>query len=199
MLAAIAIFSVLLLVGCGKEDPELAKYKEEMQGCHDRINALVIDIEGIDLNSEDRAEILLECLDQMNEEFSYMATLEVPSEFANVEELADEASANLSRAVSLYHQAFDYPDGYDPSLVQAAQEYYSRAFRRLSYIGTIMQGEIPQDEHVTIVGEDEGEPSDAGEPSDGDEPDGGIQDDEGTQNDDASYDEGDTMEEEAEE
>lgn len=157
VLLIFAFIAILAVSGCAREDEELTAYKESMQAFNDRIQNLVSDIDSIDLDSEDKGQILLECLDEMDTAFAEMAALPVPQQFENISDLADEASANLSRAVSLYHQAFDTPTGYDPSLIQAAQEYYSRAFRRISYIGTIMQGKIPQDEHVTIVHEDDEE------------------------------------------
>ena len=149
----------VILTGCGKKDDGLEEYRAEMSAFTDTINELVSSIESIDLESETRTEELLGYLDEMDAAFTAMGNLEVPEQFANIEELADEASANLSKSVSLYHQAFDNPENYDPQLIEAALEYYSRAFKRLDYIGTILQGDLPEDESITIIHEDDDTPA----------------------------------------
>ncbi len=48
--------------------------------------------------------------------------------------------------------------------MDAALEYYSRAFKRTDYIGTILQGDLPEDESITIIHEsDEETPDEAPE------------------------------------
>lgn len=159
-----AFLFAAVLTGCGKKDDDLEQYKSEMTEFTNTIDDLVSAIENIDLESETRTQELLGYLDEMDAAFVAMGNLEVPEQFANIEELADDASANLSKSVSLYHQAFDNPEDYDPQLVDAALEYYSRAFKRLDYIGTILQGDLPEDESITIIHEsDEETPDEAPE------------------------------------
>ncbi len=143
------------LVGCGKKDDELEQYRAEMEAFTNTINELGTAIDNIDTGSDTCVEELLGYLDEMDSAFTAMGDLKVPDQFANVEELADDASTNLSKSVSLYHQAFDNPEDYDPQLVNAALEYYNRAFKRLDYIGTILQGDLPEDESITIIYEEE--------------------------------------------
>lgn len=169
----------VVLTGCGKKDDGLEEYRAEMSAFTNTINELVSSIESIDLESETRTQELLGYLDEMDAAFAAMGNLEVPEQFANIEELADEASANLSKSVSLYHQAFDNPENYDPQLIEAALEYYSRAFKRLDYIGTILQGELPEDESITIIREDDDTPAESTpqdeEGDSGDESDSGAE------------------------
>lgn len=143
------------LTGCGKTDDALDEYKAAMTEFTGHVEELVNSIDSIDLESETRTQEMLGYLDEMDAAFAEMSELTVPEQFANVDELADDASANLSQAVALYHEAFDYEEDYDPQLVDAALEYYNRAFKRLDYIGTILQGELPEDESITIIHEDE--------------------------------------------
>lgn len=145
----------LLLCGCGKSDPALNKYKKEMTAFTEEITALVDSIEGIDSASEERTHELLGYLDEMDVAFAEMSELDVPEQFSNIEPLADEASANMSEAVSLFHQALDNPEVYDENVTDAAFEYYNRAFKRIEYMGTILQGELPDDENVTIIDDTE--------------------------------------------
>lgn len=141
--------------GCGKTDDSLQQYKSDMTAFTDTIDELVTSIDDIDLESDTRTEELLAYLDEMDTAFANMSELDVPEQFSNIDELADEASANLSEAVSLYHQAFEDGEELDENVLGAALEYYSRAFKRLDYIGTILQGELPEDESITIIHESE--------------------------------------------
>ena len=186
MIAITAFLLAVTLSGCGKTDDSLEQYKTDMTAFTDKINELATSIDNIDVDSDTRTEELLGYLDEMDAAFIEMGSLEVPDheQFANIEELADEASANLSKSVALYHQAFDNAENYDPQLVDAALEYYSRAFKRLGYIGTILQGELPQDETITIISEgdevdvipeQEDEMTEAFEESDQNEEDNAIQ------------------------
>ena len=145
----------VLLAGCGKTDDALEQYKSDMTDFTNTVDELVTSIDNIDLESDTRIEELLGYLDEMDSAFAEMSELEVPEQFANIEDLADEASTNLSESVSLYHQAFDNKEEFDPNILDAALEYYSRAFKRLDYIGTILQGELPEDESITIIHESE--------------------------------------------
>lgn len=156
------LFLAVTLSGCEKEDAALSKYRSDMTEFTDTVDGLVTSIENIDLESDTRTEELLGYLDEMDAAFAEMSELEVPEQFANIEELADEASANLSEAVSLYHQAFDNSGSeesdsaiLDSNVLDVALEYYSRAFKRLDYISTILQGELPEDESITIIHESE--------------------------------------------
>lgn len=162
VLLLMLLFLAATLSGCEKEDAALSQYRSDMTEFTDTVDELVTSIENIDLESETRTEELLSYLDEMDAAFVEMSELEVPEQFANIEELADEASANLSESVSLYHQAFDdigSEDGdaaiLDSNVLDVALEYYSRAFKRLDYISTILQGELPEDESITIIHESE--------------------------------------------
>ena len=79
--------------------------------------------------------------------------MEVPEEFISVESLADEAAENMTQAVSLYHSLYE-SETFDTTIADAANEYYSRANIRLQYIISILHGEIPEGENVTITMDD---------------------------------------------
>lgn len=111
------LFLLAFLTGCGKKDDELEQYKAQMSAFTNKINELGTSIDNIDPASETRTQELLQYLDEMDAAFAEMGAMEVPEQFANIDELADDASANLSKSVSLYHQAFDDDSEYDPDLV----------------------------------------------------------------------------------
>lgn len=143
----------LVLTGCGKTEEALDEYQVNMATFFNHISEYHNNMNAIDVNEEGYVTTLLDYLDQLDAELSWMAGLEVPSEFSAVESLADEASENMSQAVSLFHTAYE-GETFDAATEQAAREYYERANVRLQYIVTILHGEIPEGEGVTYTEED---------------------------------------------
>lgn len=129
----------LLLSGCGT-DQALETYKANMNQFFENAKIYDTSINAIDPESENAVEDLLTLLDSMDTSFAQMASLDVPEGFPGVEELADEASENMSQAVSYYHQAFEGEE-YDSSTADIAKQYYDRANLRIQYIVAILHGD----------------------------------------------------------
>lgn len=147
----IALACALFLAGCG-EDEALTEYQEDMETFFGHIIEFNNNMNAIDVNQPDYVEQLLGYLDSLDAEVAWMAGLEVPDEFSAVESLADEASENMTQAVSLFHMAYEGEE-FDANVEQAAREYYSRANIRFQYIITLLHGEIPEGEGVTYTEE----------------------------------------------
>lgn len=147
----IALACVLFLTGCG-EDEALTEYQENMEAFFSHIIEFNDNMNAIDVNQPDYVAQLLGYLDSLDAEVAWMAGLEVPEEFSAVESLADEASENMTQAVSLFHMAYEGEE-FDANVEQAAREYYSRANIRFQYIITLLHGEIPEGENVTYTEE----------------------------------------------
>ncbi|MDD2973139.1 MAG: hypothetical protein PHE02_13530 [Lachnospiraceae bacterium] len=145
---------ILLLTGCGKEDKALTQYKENMMTFCDQIKAQDTAINGIDATSDTAVTELLDNLDQLNAEFTSLAEMEVPSEFSSVETLADEAGEYMNEAVSMYRDVFT-AENLDQESLDIANENYSRAMKRIQYIGDILMGQIPDGDDVNVTYEDE--------------------------------------------
>ena len=146
-----AAFCIVMLVGCGKNQA-LEQYQADMTTFFEQISMYNDGMNSIDASAEDATNRILDYLDKVEEEISWMAQLEVPSQFSAVEDLADEADENMKQAVALYHQAYE-GDIFDEAVAQAAKEYYDRANIRIQYIITILHGEIPEGEGVTYTEE----------------------------------------------
>lgn len=128
------------LTGCGsKKKQELATYKASMETFCKNIAIIDGQINALDPSSDSSKTELLKDLDTLNDQFSQMANLTVPENFAGVEELADQASENMSNAVTYYHQAYD-GDTFNQNYADAAAEYYRRANVRLKYILELLHG-----------------------------------------------------------
>lgn len=151
-LLLLAIFP-LLLTGCGKNE-ELENYKANMNQFFENIRIIDSSINAIDPNSETSTTELLSLLDSMDTSFAQMAALEVPDGFPGVDELADDASAYMSEAVSYYHQAYD--GEYDAAFAEVAYQNYEQANIRFQYIVSIIHGNIPE-EIFTYDDTDDGE------------------------------------------
>lgn len=141
----------LILTACGRNEA-LAAYQDDMTTFFEQVAAYNDGMNSIDASAEDATAQLLGYLDQLRDEVTWMAELEVPEQFSAVESLADEADENMKQAVALYHQAYE-GDTYDEAVAGAAREYYDRANIRIQYIITILHGEIPEGEGVTYTEE----------------------------------------------
>lgn len=153
------ILTILLitpaLTGCGKNDTtdELSSYQASMTTFCDNISYINDQINSLDGTGESDVETLLKNLDTLDEQFAQMADLTVPDEFASIDNLADEASENMTMAVSYYHEAYD-SGTFNQNYADAAYEYYTRANTRLGYILQILHGEEITDENVKYITED---------------------------------------------
>ena len=147
----VAILCVIVLTACG-QDEELTTYQEDMNTFFEHIAAFNDSMNAIDASSEDAADQLLSYLDQLQEEFTWMAELTVPDEFSAIDSLADEADENMRQAVSLYHRAYE-AEVFDEPVAEAAREYYDRANIRIQYIISILHGEIPEGDGITYTEE----------------------------------------------
>jgi len=141
--------SFMILCGCGK-DEELEEYRIQMSDFFDQIEELNSNMNAIDANAEDAPSQLLSYLDAIEAEFEHLAGLEVPKEFMSIESLADEAAENMTQAVVFYHQLYE-SESFDSNVAQMANEYYKRANLRLQYIISILHGEMPEGDNVTII------------------------------------------------
>lgn len=137
------------MTGCG-EDKELAKYKTQMESFFQDVETIHTAMNSIDPDSDKALDELFTCLDDLDSLFVAMASIEVPDAFSNIEELADEASENMSLAVENYHSAYS-TDSYDTYTASTADEYYQRANKRLHYIIDILHGEIPEGDDIIVT------------------------------------------------
>lgn len=148
-----ALLSVtIFFCGCGK-DVELTKYEEEVTAFIDEVSNIKLRMDEIDINSDSAIVDTLICLDALQEQFYLLAEMDVPKEFASVESLADEASEYMTEAVAIYHEVFEAEE-YDATNADIATQNYDRAMKRLSYISTLLQGELPDDESLIITEEE---------------------------------------------
>lgn len=151
---AFAAFALTIcLCGCAnttEEEKALATFSSSIADFTANIKEANEQINGLDTTQADSPAELLEILDRLDNEFAKLAELSVPEQYLGIEELADEASTNMSEAVSYYHSAFE-AEVFDESDADVAYQYYKRAMTRVEYIGYILAGgEIPENDHVTI-------------------------------------------------
>lgn len=149
------LLAVLAVTGCGnsKATDALNSYQASMTTFCDNISYINDQINSLDGTGESDVETLLKNLDTLDDQFAQMAELTVPDEFATIENLADEASENMTMAVSYYHEAYD-SGTFNPNYADAAYEYYTRANTRLGYILQILHGEEITDENVKYITDD---------------------------------------------
>ncbi len=143
-----AVLTLFLLAGCG-ESKELAEFRTSFEAFCSDVAGIDASINSIDATADDAVPSLLALLDELDVKFQELAALEVPEEFAYMEDLADEASENMTLAIENYHLAYE-AEIYDASAAGIASQYYERAYKRIQYMITFMHGEVPDDENVQI-------------------------------------------------
>jgi len=144
------LFSLtILLIGCGAKQ-ELTDFKDSMNAFYEEITNVSDSINAIDPQSPDAVSSLLENLSIMEEQFRILSETEIPEEFSNVDILADDAAQYMTEALRLYEEAYSN-SSYNEYVAQAAGENYSRAMKRLSYIASLLKGEIPTGDDISFT------------------------------------------------
>ncbi len=136
-LTAVLSFS---LSACGTTNPELSKFKTEIQTMCDNISALDNKINNIDPSSANATKDMLEYMDDLDMLFARFAEVDFPEEFDYLEPLTKEGSDYMKEAVKYYKDAF--ADGeYNQYSAEYAQANYERAYKRIKIIVSMVKGE----------------------------------------------------------
>ena len=143
--------TVLCLTACGhtNEEKELADFSSSISSFTASIQDANQQINELDVNDANASQELLSILDGLDEKFKELADLSVPEQYQSIEKLADEASENMTNAVSYFHSAYE-GEAFDEQDADVAYQYYTRAMVRIEYIGYVLVGEIPENDHVTV-------------------------------------------------
>lgn len=143
--------TVLCLTACGhtNEEKELADFSSSISSFTASIQDTNQQINELDVNDANASQELLSILDGLDEKFKELADLSVPEQYQSIETLADEASKNMTNAVSYFHSAYE-GEAFDEQDADVAYQYYTRAMVRIEYIGYVLVGEIPENDHVTV-------------------------------------------------
>lgn len=129
----------LSVSACGT-DPELAKFKTDVDNMCTDLVELNNKMNDIDATSENAVSELLEYLDVLDMKFARFAELDFPEEYDYLEPVSDEASDYMKEAVKYYHEAFK--DGnYSEHNASYAQANYEYAYKRLQIIMSYLRGE----------------------------------------------------------
>ena len=143
--------TVLCFTACGhtNEEKELADFSSSISSFTASIQDANQQINELDVNDVNASQELLSILDGLDEKFKELADLSVPEQYQSIETLADEASENMTNAVSYFHSAYE-GEVFDEQDADVAYQYYTRAMVRIEYIGYVLVGEIPENDHVTV-------------------------------------------------
>lgn len=143
--------TVLCLTACGhtNEEKELADFSSSISSFTASIQDANQQINELDVNDANASQELLSILDGLDEKFKELADLSVPEQYQSIETLADEASENMTNAVSYFHSAYE-GEAFDEQNADVAYQYYTRAMVRIEYIGYVLVGEIPENDHVKV-------------------------------------------------
>lgn len=146
---ALGLAMISLLTGCTQEDPELVKFKNDIDNFCESIAQLDASMNKIDASSDNASDQLLEYLDEVDMRFRSFADLDFPTDYDYLEHLADEASEYMTEAVSYFRQSYSN-NSYNEYTAEYAQENYARAIKRVKIIITFLHGETPDDDEINI-------------------------------------------------
>lgn len=134
----IIILLCFILCGCGKAPTANTKFANDMNSFCTNVSDIDLAINKIKNETGDEAGLkaakkdLLYYLDRLNDEFKKFSNIDFPTEYDNLETIADEAAEYMAEAVRSYHIV--YEEDYSESMETYAKENYSRAYKRVQHI-----------------------------------------------------------------
>ena len=143
----------LFLLGCG-EEKELTLFKENMTAFYENVHTIGRSLDSVNPASKEAVALVDSSLSEMLKQLQLLASMDIPQQFASVDVLADDALEYMEEAVRLHSMAYGN-DQVNISFVEAAAENYESAMKRIEYIATLLQGEIP--EGATLIEGDDTE------------------------------------------
>ena len=146
---SLGLLTALSLTACGS-DPELAKFKTEMDDFCTTISEIDTSINNLNAESETAINELLGYLDELDVEFQEFSEVDFPEKFDYLESLADEASDYMTEAVKSYHDSYSN-NSYNEYTAEYARENYARAYKRIQIIITFLHGEDPSELGLTMT------------------------------------------------
>lgn len=147
LLLSVAFFC-FLLTGCG-EDPVMSKFQQDIDSFCSQVAEIDAGINSIDAQSETARNELLDYLDQLEQAFKVLSQISVPEEYSYMEQLTSEASSYMTTAVAAYHEAFA-DNSYNEYTAEYARENYERAYKRVTVLLQLLNGEEVTGADVTI-------------------------------------------------
>ena len=156
LLCTSVLAGVISLTGCsGKSEKEkelavfsssIADFTDSIQEADERLNSL-------DVSQKESVGELLEILDELDAEFAEFAVRsrnQTPDQYESVPRLAQQASIDMSTAVSYYHTAYESEE-FNENYADAAYQCYANSMEAVKYIGMLILGEkIPENDHITV-------------------------------------------------
>lgn len=144
----IVLIITLLLSGCSS-GKELQQFHDEFDRFCNDVADIDNSINSLDASSESAPDQLLKLLDELELKFQELANMKIPSDFSYMDNLAKEASENMSMAVENFHKAYE-SETYDYESAALAEQYMSRAHKRIQYMISFLHGETPDDTGITV-------------------------------------------------
>jgi len=157
ILITAALFGAVSLSSCGnttsEEEKALAVFSTSIATFKDSIEEADEKINSLDASKQESVMELLEILDDLDMEFMEFAQLskeQAPNQYESIPQLAEQASTDMTTAVSYYHTAYESEE-FNQDYADAAYQHYAYSMEMIQYIGMLLKGEeIPENDHVIV-------------------------------------------------
>lgn len=138
----------LFLSACGsnKTTEEKAAYKDALTEYYNQINTTSISINSVDLSQPGGTTQILGYLDTMSISFAGLASLEPPSRYEPLKQLAVDANTDFTTANALFHELYSDETyaNFDEDKAVEATMYYQSSLGKLVTLGrSLMADEDP--------------------------------------------------------
>lgn len=144
---------LLLLAGCGKK-ADYDAYKEEVNKLYDSIAIANVQLNEIEIYSEESKETFFNTIDNLEKAFEDFSKVEAPEEFEACVQLSTNANIYLNKCEEAFHVALD--NEFNEDVFNDAAEEYNEVIKCVNNMGLILQGkEIVIEENETIVDDSE--------------------------------------------
>lgn len=131
------IITLMLLCACGKKESPEDIYVNSINTFYERVETTSTSMNGIDTTDPECVNQMLGYLDDMNDHFAYLKSIEIPEEYSDTSSNITNAYSYMNQAVNLYHQGLE-GDIKDADLINTAKSYYDNAMNCINSLGVTL-------------------------------------------------------------
>ncbi len=135
---------ITMTAGCGQTEQELSNviaYRDTMNALFTSLSDCEKEINALDAGQSNASGQLLRAMDQMTAAVQRASETDAPSQFSEVQKLAQVAAASMQTTDSLFHQALD--NDFNADAFSSALASYEDACGKIGEMARSMRENVP--------------------------------------------------------